>query len=118
MLNPNYTHTITLFHKVIVDRKEEWSSKVIANCFYKCETTISQNGTDVTKSNTYTVRIPQEDIDVSLDDIVVYGSVNDEIGQDMNATQLLHRYKPDAFRITSISDNTRYRFGKHIRLGG
>jgi hypothetical protein len=118
MPNPNYTHTITLFHKKLVDKKEIWTSSVISNCFYKCETTISQNGTDVSKSNTYTARIPQGDIDVSMDDIVVYGSVIDEIGKDMNATQLLHKYKPDAFRITSISDNTRYKFGKHIRLGG
>ena len=105
MPNPNYTHTITLFHKKLVDKKEIWTSSVISNCFYKCETTISQNGTDVSKSNTYTARIPQGDIDVSMDDIVVYGSVIDEIGKDMNATQLLHKYKPDAF-------------GKHIRLGG
>lgn len=118
MPNPNYTHTITLFHKKLVDKKEIWTSFVISNCFYKCETTISQNGTDVSKSNTYTARIPQGDIDVSMDDIVVYGSVIDEIGKDMNATQLLHKYKPDAFRVTSISDNTRYLFGKHIRLGG
>ena len=118
MPNPNYTHTITLFHKKIVDRKEVWSIRTIDNCFYKCETTITQNGTDVTKSNMYTVRIPQCDIEVSMDDVVVYGSVIDEIGKDMNATQLLHKYKPDAFRVTSISDNTRYLFGKHIRLGG
>lgn len=118
MPNPNYTHTITLYHKDKRDGKDNWKRTVIEHCFFKCETTISQNGTDVPKSNTYTARIPNMSIDVSLDDIVVYGAVNEAIGDSMTATQLLHKYKPDAFRITSISNNTRFNHGKHYRLGG
>lgn len=118
MPNPNYKHTITLYHKEKQDGKDIWNRTVIEHCFFKCETTISQNGTDVTKSNTYTARIPDMDIDVSLDDIVVYGAKTDVIGASMTATQLLHKYKPDAFRVTSISNNTRFNHGRHYRLGG
>ena len=118
MPNPNYMHTITLYHKRVENKKEVWTRTIIEKCFFKVETTLSQNGTDVTKSNTYTARIPKMDIDIALDDIVVYGSVNDMIGPEQNATQLLRKYKPDAFRVRTLADNTRFKHGKHYRLGG
>ena len=81
--------------------------------------------------NTYTVRIPQSpeyhpyeewkaDMDgftVSVDDIVVPGVCEEEIGTG-TAPMLILKNKPGAFRITAFSDNTSHISGKHYRLGG
>lgn len=138
IVNPNYVHTITLYNRLKAidspDKKERWKKTIIKNCFYKAEIVETQSGTQVTKSNTYTVRIPdtpeyrpyaewKEDgngFTVSEDDIVVYGSCTDEVtGENGNtAAQMLLRHKPNAFKIKAFSDNTTHCMGKHYRIGG
>ena len=123
-MNPNYTDTITLYHRInameSADRKEHWMREELQQCFFKCETTTMLSDSSESKRNTYTVRIPQEEIRVALGDIVVYGSCQEEITgvSPDTAVELLQRHKPDAFRVTSVADNTRRRFGRHYRLGG
>lgn len=137
-MNPNYTHTITLYNRIRAanaqDRKEKWIRTVISGCFYKAQVNTSLT-TQATVSNTYVARIPKNPrylpyaefikkpagcFTVSLDDIVVEGVCREEItGIDGHtATQLLNRNKPNAFKITAFSDNTAFRVGKHYRLGG
>lgn len=119
-MNPNYTHTITLYR----NRNGAWTKNVLHNCFWKSEITVSQDGTNEKKVNTYTVRIPQEEVveefRVLSGDIVVHGECQDMITKKSpdTASEVLQRNKPEAFRVTAFSDNTSHRLGKHYRLGG
>ena len=142
-MNPNYVHTITLYSclkaKDSADKKEKWVRTVLRNCFCKAEMAEIQNGVEASKTNSYTVRIPQSAqyrpyhlwkglviggtdgvFTVSEGDIVVLGECTDEItGTAPNtAVELLHRHKPNAFRVSAFADNTSHRMGKHYRLGG
>lgn len=142
-MNPNYCHTITLYNclraKDNQEKKDVWIRTVINGCFYKASTTLIQNGTEASLSNTYTVRIQKDDrytpyrewmklpenarkeyFTVSDGDIVIYGECTEEITGESGKTamEILRRNKPDAFRVTSFSDNTSHRMGKHYRLGG
>lgn len=143
MPNANYTHTITLYNCLrssdSPDKREKWYRHIINSCFYKCTLTDIQNGTQITKSSTYTVRVPETSkyrpycewkklsdderrqyFTFSTDDIVVYGECMEEIEgtQGKTAAQFMLRNKPDSFKITAVSDNTRNRFARHYRLGG
>lgn len=119
-VNPNYCHTITLYRK----QNGTWLKDVLQNCFWKSGIAVTQNGTQAAQSNTYTVRIPEEeaetDFSLSLGDIVVHGACADVItGKSPDtAAEVLQRNKPDAFKVTAFSDNTLHRLGKHYRLGG
>lgn len=136
-MNPNYIYTITLYNcikaKDNAEKKDIWRKTVLHNCFYKAKKDIVQNGTTLSKACTYTVRIPANNayrrypeycrdpeghFTASNGDIVVLGECVDEIGADMPAVNLLREYKPEAFMISTVSDNTGYFAGKHYRLGG
>lgn len=142
-MNPNYVHTITLYSclkaKDSADKKDRWIRTVLKGCFYKAEMTEIQNGVEATKSNSYTVRIPQSSkyhpyhlwkdlvikgrkgvFTVTEGDIVVLGECTDEItgASPDTAAEVLRRHKPDAFRVSAFADNTSHRMGKHYRLGG
>lgn len=136
-MNPNYIYTITLYNCIKAKdnggKQDIWRKTVLHNCFYKTKEDIVQSGTTLSKACTYTVRIPENNayrrypeycrepeghFTVSNGDIVVLGECVDEIGADMPAVNFLHKYKPDAFMITTVSDNTGHFVGKHYRLGG
>lgn len=139
-MNPNYNATITLYNclhaKDNPEKKDVWKKVILPGCFFKASTTVVQNGTEATQSNTYTARIPQNDqyseyrhwaaagaisgFTVSTGDIVILGECPDEItGESPNtASQVLNRNKPNAFKVTAFSDNTGHIAGKHYRLGG
>ena len=142
-MNGNYNHTITIFNKLTSKDsktgKEIWQRKILERCFYKVETSVFQNNTEVSKDNTYTVRIPKNDnympynewknlpdeerenyFTLSLGDIIVGYETDDSIdGTSGNtATQVLNNHKPNSFRVTSVSDNTQCLYGKHYRIGG
>lgn len=119
-LNPNYVHTITIYH----NDSGIWKRTVYRNCFWKSETNIIQNGTDATKMSTYTVRIPLEVAGAgflaSPGDIVIHNECMDEIADKSPNTvaQVLQKHKPEAFRVKTYSDNTSHQMAKHYRLGG
>ena len=121
MSNPNYVHTITLYHK---HADGTWKRSVHENCFWKSEITKNQTGTDVVKVNTYTVRIPASEVKkgfaVAPGDMVMLGKVKDVISNTAGsrAAEVLTRYKPDAFKVTAAADNTSHLMDKHYRLGG
>lgn len=138
-MNRNYTHTITLYNKISAadreDKKEHWQRTVLRNCFWKSVINTGFNGTQASVQNTYVVRIPENrkylpyneyaknpkgHFTVSQGDIVILGECKEEItGQSgQMAVQLLNRYKPNAFRATAFSDNTKSPLGKHYRIGG
>lgn len=142
-MNPNYSHTITLYNCLKAadnpDKKDVWYRHVLTGCYYKAEIVRTDTGTNVKQQNTYTVRIHKsglykpyaewvqlDDADrkryftLHLDDIVVYGAQSDEISgaSGQTAVQVMNRYKPDAFKVTAVSDNTRVPYEHHYRLGG
>ena len=119
-MNPNYIHTITVFRKI----GGAWERTVLHDCFWKSNIALTQNGVEASQTNTYTVRIPVEsagcDFVVNPDDIVVKGECEEAItGKTPNtAVDILNKPKPDAFKVTAISDNTAHLVEKHYRLGG
>lgn len=127
-MNPNYVHTVTLYHKIPAaeaeDKKEHWIKTVFRNCFWKSVINTGFNETQVSVQNTYTVRVPLEScvgkLQAAAGDIAVCGECQDEITgtSGQTATQVLNRNKPDAFKVTAFSDNTACSMGKHYRLGG
>lgn len=121
-MNPNYTHTVTLYHR---QADGTYTRQVLEGVSWKAETAVTQSGTQAGKTNTYTVRIPAEAVPdglaVSLNnDIVVHGECSDVIGNTVGsrAAEVLARYKPEAFKVTAFSDNTSHMTDKHYRLGG
>lgn len=119
-MNPNYVNTITIYR----NKDGAWSRTVLHNCFWKAKTETVQDGTNAKQVNTYTVRIPLREAEAgfstSVNDIVILGEVMDEItGKTPNtATEVMQRYKPNAFKVTAFADNTSHPMDKHYRLGG
>lgn len=120
MPNPNYCHTLTLFHKEVINKKDSWQRQIIDDCYYHQNQMASQSGTEQTKSSDYVVRISDVSVKVSPGDVIVYGSINDEITGEKGstATELLRKYMPDAFRVVSVNDNSKSLYGKHIKVTG
>lgn len=143
MPNANYVHTITLYNCLraadSVDKKDQWYRHVLNDCYYKAAVMRAESGTSASQQNTYIARIPQSEqyrpyavwtslpevekgqcFTMNLDDIVVAGECSDEItgAAGQAAVQLLKRHKPDSFKVTAVSDNTKALYAKHYRLGG
>lgn len=136
-MNPNYVHTITLYNciraKDIRANKDVWRKTVLRDCFYKASETVVQDGTSASKVSTYTARIPAHDrflryplycktpdgyFTVSVGDIVVLGECAEDITDEMPAAKLLIKHKPDAFIVSTFSDNTGHITGRHYKIGG
>lgn len=144
IMNPNYNQKITIYNCLRANdnpngMKDIWHKTVLKDCFYKTVIGRSDTEKNPRMQSTYTVRIPETPMyrpyrewiklskeergayfTCSLNDIVVKGDCADEItgSSPDTASQLLSRYKPDAFIVTAFSDNTSFICGKHYRLGG
>lgn len=143
MPNPNYNSTITIYNRISSKdsgtKKEQWQRNVLSHCFFKMSMTQNQSGTESSNKNTYIVRIPQTEkykpyeewvtleeeernnyFTISLGDIIIKNEVLDIIDGNAGntATQVLNRHKPNGFRITSLSDNTKFMYGRHFKVGG
>lgn len=143
-MNPNYIHTITVFNCLKAadnpnSMKDTWQKTVLHDCYYKNMMGRVDSEKTSKMQNVYTARIPKSDsylpyhewaqkqeaartsyFTFSLGDIIVRGECNDLItGTSPNtATELLQKYKPDAFLVTAFSDNTSHQMSKHYRVGG
>ena len=143
-MNPNYIHTITVFNCLKAadnpnSMKDTWQKTVLHDCYYKNVMGRVDSEKTSKMQNVYTARIPKSDsylpyqewaqmaeaartsyFTFSLGDIIVRGECNDLItGTSPNtATELLQKYKPDAFLVTAFSDNTSHQMSKHYRVGG
>lgn len=119
MLNPNYNNDVTVFHKAATGK---WSSKVYSECsfVYNVSRVIDSLGSE-TVTGSYTCRIPAEyDAKLSRGDIVILGAVRGKITNEApyTATELMERFKPNAFRVNSVVDNTGHMVDKHIKAVG
>ena len=138
-MNQNYIHVITLYNRIQAadseDKKEHWKRTVLLNCFWKAKVNTGFNGTQARVQNTYVTRIPEDErylpyaeyiknpegyFTVSQGDIVIYGECTEEItgASGQTAAQILNHHKPNAFKVTAFSDNTKFPIAKHYRLGG
>lgn len=119
-MNPNYVNTITVYR----NQNGAWSKTVLHNCFWKTKVETVHDGTNAKQVNTYTVRIPLIEAEAgfraSANDIVILGKAIDEITgkSPYTATEIMQKYKPDAFKVTAFTDNTSHLMDKHYRLGG
>lgn len=142
-MNPNYSHTITLYCCLKAadspDRKDHWYRTVLDGCYYKSAVTRVESGVHAGMQNTYTVRIPASDryrpyrewcgipdaergkyFTLHLDAVVIGGECPDEISSvsGNTAAQMMNKHKPDAFKVTAVADNTKKPVERHYRLGG
>lgn len=144
-MNPNYKSDITIYNCYRAadnpkSTKDTWFRTVLHDCFYKNVIGRSEYVNSSPKMDSvYTVRIPvsekylpyhewiklpdekrSEYFTCSQKDIVIKGICLEEITgiSPGTASQLLSRYKPDAFVVTAFSDNSDSRYAKHYRLGG
>lgn len=144
-MNPNYKSEITIYNCYRAadnpkSTKDIWFRTVLPDCFYKNVMGRSEYvNSSPRMDSVYTVRIPvsekylsyhewiklpdekrPEYFTCSQKDIVIKGICPEEITgiSPGTASQLLSRYKPDAFVVTAFSDNSDSRHAKHYRLGG
>ena len=104
--------------------REMFFKKVLDNCAWNSKEIATRNGNTITYSNGYEVHIPQaqeytyfeyniwknkENLDdcftFSLDDYVILGEVEEEITPN-NITEVIDKYKPNAFQIRVYEDLT------------
>ena len=134
------TDKITIWNRLVVDKKESWNRTIIpVLCKYKRKTIRQVQGVNEgqgTKiANTQMVIIPYVDsgyVDSSawsgLDnsftmqagDLVALGEHDVEITgvSPHRLTDVQTSLKPDCFTVSSFQDNTRSRFGKHWKVEG
>ncbi|SHI42822.1 DUF6751 family protein [Parasporobacterium paucivorans] len=138
MPNPSYIDTVTIYNRYkALNSTETWFRTVLHNVFYKSSIVQTVTGSNIlTMASSYILRIPEsgnyanreswEAMDdkaghftLGVDDIIVLGEVSDTVTATSpnTATNLLTKYKPDAFRIKSFSDNSRM-VGGHYRVNG
>lgn len=108
MINANFCNTITWYHLTRIESADTWSRTVIPECSVVSQ--IRQSVTDENKisvARSFTVRIPMK-ISINNGDIIVFGEVEDAIGDGMTAPQLLQKYLDTSFQVRAVSDNTMY----------
>jgi hypothetical protein len=104
--------------------RDMFFKKVLDNCAWNSKEIATRSGNTVTYSNGYEVHIPQaqeytyfdysiwknsENLDdcftFSVDDYVILGEVEEEITPN-NITEVIEKYKPNAFQIRVYEDLT------------
>ena len=126
MINPIFNQTITLYHQSkdvsSVKTITVWTRTVHTECYYGTQKAENLSGNTLSQASSYIVRIPYNGtkIDVCEGDVIVCGSVSDEITdmQGSRMTDLLKKYKPDCFTVRTCSDNTKIAHGAHYKLTG
>ncbi len=128
MINPTFSDVITLYHQSCeVDEQTKrtvtkWSKRVFKDCYFGTREAESVNGTTLSLASSYVVRIPHNGLKVvcAPGDIVVYGSVEDIVDDvaGQRVSDLLAKYKPNAFTVRAVSYNTKIPCGAHYKLSG
>ena len=102
-LNPNYNQTITILHK----RDGDWKKTEVEECFFRVSVSsnVDANGNEV---------------EISKGDLIIRGQITETVtGKSPNtASEILDRYKPDAFRVAGVSNNSASFIGKHVKVVG
>lgn len=104
--------------------RDMFFKKVLDNCAWNSKEIATRNGNTITYSNGFEVHIPQaqeytyfeyniwknkENVDdcftFSVDDYVILGEVSEEINSK-NITEIIEKYKPNAFQVRMYEDLT------------
>ena len=116
-LNPNYNQVITILHK----RDGDWKKTEVEECFFRVSVSsnVDANGNEVL-SDTALARIPFPAPEICKGDLIICGRIPETVtGESPNtASEILERYKPDAFRVAGVSNNCASFLGKHIKVVG
>lgn len=135
-MNPNYNQTVTVYTCIKPADNggtEAWHRRVIPNCFFSEATGDTFSGGRQSPSGAHICRLKADenykpydlwlsDQDtfwtVNKGDIIVLGECTDTITGEKGhrAADLLK--KPHAFKVLSVTDNSRFRYGKHIKAVG
>jgi len=123
MSNPNYKETVTLYHCLKAAEnggKEAWTKTVIKGCFYsetegRTFSNLMENAADK-----HICRMPiSAYAPPSVGDVIVLGECGDVItGEKGSRVNDLLKANPHAFKVQSVTDNSRFPYGKHIKVVG
>lgn len=112
--------TITVLNKYknLDTHKDEWNKVVLEGCRWASKTVRNVSGSTASISYTLSCRIPYKgkQIHFQLGDYVIKGKVAEEITAE-NVVSVINSYRPNAFMIKSIKDNTADRL-KHYHIEG
>ena len=121
IMNNTFVYTVTLYSKYKDECSGETKFKrtVHKNCYFGAVS--AENTSDIRKSDlsTFVCRILGK-VEIKPDDVIVKGEVFDEI-EDIEGeriSDLLRKYKGDAFTVKEVSDNALLPYFPHTRAKG
>lgn len=137
---PTFKETVTLLNRRdgrdSPDHRDAWKKTVLRRCVWtqkqdRTPSTLLTNATEVMLSAAYLVRAPvppgyrpynawREDMEgctFSAGDYLIRGEIREDVTPE-TVTALVDRYRPDAFEIQAVKDNTAAGFLEHYRLEG
>ena len=114
-----WNEQITVFHRInsIEDGKQKvsWEKSVYEDCFWGNKIKWHKDGESIIRDNQLIVRIPADkDAIVALGDIVVRGSIEDEIAG--SGTNIKQAYKDSCFEIAKTTDNSKLKNTAHLLI--
>ena len=126
MINPIFKDTITLYHQTKSTENGKtvtrWTRSVFTDCFFDEQIGESLSDKTLSVANSYIVRIPyiSSAIEIIPGDIIVQGKVVDAIEDvpSKRANDILAKYRPNAFTVTAVSNNTKIPQGAHYKVVG
>lgn len=128
MINPTFSESVTLYHQYQeVDEQTKrkatkWARSVYEECYFGTHEAESVSGTTLSLASSYVVRIPYHGTKVvcAPGDVVVHGIIDDVVADvsGQRISDLLAKYKLEAFTVRAVSDNTKISCGAHYKLSG
>lgn len=112
--------TITILNKYknAETNKDEWTKKEIHGCNWSSKAIRNASGSTASIGYTLSCRIPYtgNKLKFNLGDYIIRGTVKEKVTAD-NIVKLINSYRPEAFMIKAIKDNTGDRL-KHYHIEG
>ena len=115
---------ITVYHRaeetdVSGRPRTTYTRSVYDDCFFNRVSSISVSGNTFVTSERYVVRIPAEQSAiVSPEDLIVKGSVDDEVVTGNQLSQIKVKYSGMCFTVDSVKDDTKLTETAHLKVTG
>ena len=115
---------ITVYHRseesdVNGRPRTTYTRSVYDDCFFNRASTISVSGNTFVTSERYVVRIPADkSAIVSPEDLIVKGSVEDEVVTGNQLSQIKVKYVGMCFTVDSVTDDTKLTETAHLKVTG
>ncbi len=133
---PYWDTTITVLSKLSgkdsATKIDTWKKTALHGCFWKSVVQRAISGTSVDVGQSVVCRIPQtagfksyrewsqniaDGFAISPGDYIVRGEIAESI-EAATVAAVVQKYRPDAFTVRAVSDNTRFGIIPHIRVEG